>query len=372
MSGKIEPYFACANTGKGFVNLFASNLEGLRKIFILKGGPGTGKSTLMKKIGKNYIDKGYTVEYISCSSDVDSLDGVIIRKIGVAIVDGTAPHVIEPNAPGAVEEYVNLGDAWDVRLLSHNTREIMALQNKIKGCYAKVYEVFATALKIHDEWEKIYINEMDFHKMNELTAEVISNLLEDFSFDKESVVRERFFGGATYKGTIDYVKELTEGISARYFIKGRPGTGKSTMLKKLIKEAKNRGMDILVYHCGFDPDSLDMVILPELDLCIFDSTAPHEYFPYQEGDSIIDVYECVITPGTDEKYAEGLQDIKDRYKLYVAEGISYLKRAKEYHDTLENYYVQATSFSIIDEKTDALLSRIMEYEHKNSVSCPEG
>ena len=32
--------------------------------------------------------------------------GIIIPALKIGLVDGTAPHVIEPKAPGAIEEYV--------------------------------------------------------------------------------------------------------------------------------------------------------------------------------------------------------------------------------------------------------------------------
>ena len=97
---------------------FDSSLEGLNRIFILKGGPGTGKSSLMKDAGTVWSEKGYDIEFLHCSSDPDSVDGVIITSLQVAIVDGTAPHVIEPKLPGAVEEYINLGEAWDSKALA--------------------------------------------------------------------------------------------------------------------------------------------------------------------------------------------------------------------------------------------------------------
>lgn len=34
-----------------------------KKIFCLKGGPGTGKSTLMKNIGRYFSDKGENVDF---------------------------------------------------------------------------------------------------------------------------------------------------------------------------------------------------------------------------------------------------------------------------------------------------------------------
>ncbi|WP_430871687.1 hypothetical protein, partial [Escherichia coli] len=112
MSGKILNFFAGGNTARGFYSLYDSSLQGLSRLFILKGGPGTGKSSLMKKIGNEWREKGYDVQFLHCSSDNKSIDGVLIPKLNAGIVDGTAPHVIEPKAPGAVEEYVNLGEAW--------------------------------------------------------------------------------------------------------------------------------------------------------------------------------------------------------------------------------------------------------------------
>ena len=358
MSNLIKHYFACGNTAKGFQNFFASNLKNLDKIYILKGGPGTGKSSLMKKVGHLMTTKGIPVEYIHCSSDPHSLDGIVVRSIGMAIVDGTSPHVIEPTAPGAIEEYINLGTAWDVEALADNKEKILSLQSEISACHPKAYDCFSKALRIHDEWEKIYIDAMDFEKANLYTEEVIERLLGDHQLNKRSVIMHRFFGGSTPEGPKDFVKDLTADIKTRYFIKGRPGSGKSTMLKKILTTAQGKGLDVEVYHCGFDPDSLDMLLIPELDLCIFDSTAPHEYFPARENDIVLDMYTQLITPNTDEDHEEAILDISKRYKTCNAEGISHLAHAKRLHDDLEKYYIKATNFDIINQLTDSLLSKI--------------
>ncbi|MBL1704179.1 hypothetical protein ELE02_33765, partial [Klebsiella pneumoniae] len=148
----------------------------------------------------------------------------------------------------------------------------------------------------------------DFNKANELTDELIQKLFTNEG-GKQSTVKHRFLGAATPKGAVDFVPNLTEGLPQRYFIKGRPGSGKSTMLKKLAKVAEEKGFDVEVYHCGFDPNSLDMVIVRELGFAIFDSTAPHEYFPSRGGDEIIDMYDLIVAPGTDEKYATEIRDV---------------------------------------------------------------
>lgn len=353
-------FFACGNTAKGFRNLFSTNIQFLNKVFILKGGPGTGKSTIMKKIGKELESLEYDVEYVHCPSDPDSLDGVLVPKLGVGIVDGTSPHIIEPKAPGAIEEYVNLGIAWDTEKLGTYTKEILDIQNNIRQYYEKAYAEFAKALKIHDEWEKIYIENMYFSKANQLTEEVIDKLLETAHFPKESCIKHRFFGASTPYGPMDFVENITENVSNRYFIKGRPGSGKSTMLKKILKTAQCRGIDGEVYHCGFDPDSLDMLLFPELDLCIFDSTAPHEYFPSRDGDYVIDMYGQLINANTDEIYEKELADIITRYKCCTTEGTAHLAMAKSCHDKLEKIYIEATDFKVINKIYEELHQKIIK------------
>jgi len=360
VAGKIKNYFAGGNTARGFHNLYDSNLKGLDRLFILKGGPGTGKSSLMKKIGNEWVEKGYDIELLHCSSDNNSIDGILIPALGVGIVDGTAPHVIEPKAPGAVEEYINLGEAWNRRTLASQKNIIQKLTNQISESFQKAYATFKEALEIHDDWEKIYINSMDFKKADQLTNKLITTFFGKMKLNKKADVRHRFLGAATPNGAVDYVPNLTEEISKRYFIKGRPGSGKSTMLKKLAAAAEERGVDAEIYHCGFDPNSLDMVILRELGIAIFDSTAPHEYFPSRDGDEIIDMYEILIEPGTDDIYADIINRIAAKYKNKMTEATSYLAKAKDLHDELEEIYISAMDFAVVENIQGKIAEQIRE------------
>lgn len=87
-------YFLGANSPTGFYSLYDHLLspKEARAIYILKGGPGCGKSTLMRKIGAWAQESGLEAEYILCSGDPDSLDALILPSKKVAIVDGTAPQ----------------------------------------------------------------------------------------------------------------------------------------------------------------------------------------------------------------------------------------------------------------------------------------
>ena len=105
-------YFPGANTGLGFVNRFDGIVPPWAKphyTYVLKGGPGVGKSTLMRKVAARAAAKGYTVEEFHCASDPDSFDAVRVAELRVVLLDGTAPHSIDPVIPGACDEVIDLG-----------------------------------------------------------------------------------------------------------------------------------------------------------------------------------------------------------------------------------------------------------------------
>ncbi len=360
MTGKIRHYYAGGNTAKGFYSLYDSVLDGMERLYILKGGPGTGKSSLMKAIGERFEEKGVDADYLHCASDNQSVDGILFPEYGIGIVDGTAPHIIEPKAPGVIEEYVNLGVAWDSTQLRQHKDEVFILNREITSFFQKAYQTFAESLRAHDEIEEIYISNMNFTKANELTSELISLFFKEEVLSKSSTVKHRFLGAATPDGAVDYIQNLTEDVDKRYFIKGRAGSGKSTMLKKIANAGEEKGYDVEVYHCGFDPNSLDMLIFREKGIAIFDSTAPHEYFPDRDSDEIIDMYAACIAQDTDEKYAVDIERTTKAYKDKMNEAISFLKEAKCLRGQLESIYIKAMDFSKVNEMREELFQEITE------------
>ena len=165
-----------------------------------------------------------------------------------------------------------------------------------------------------------------------------------------------FFGAATPQGAFDYIQALTAPMDRRIFIKGRPGSGKSTLLKKLAAAAESNGIEVQVFHCGFDPNSLDMLIFPELRTAIFDSTAPHEYFPDRPGDEVLDMYEHVIKPGTDEAHAAELAAVRARYSATMKEATASLAEAEAVDARLKAVFTAATDFAAVEALRQRLLA----------------
>jgi len=87
-----EKYFLGAMTQNGFSTEFGKIMADKEYFtFILKGGAGTGKSSLMKKIAAEF-EPTEDVTRFYCSSDPASLDAIVLHTSKAIICDGTAPR----------------------------------------------------------------------------------------------------------------------------------------------------------------------------------------------------------------------------------------------------------------------------------------
>jgi Cdc6-like AAA superfamily ATPase len=362
MTGKVRNIFPGGNTAIGFYSLYESVFQGLNRLFILKGGPGTGKSSLIRYVGDIFKEKGYDIELLHCSSDNDSLDGLIIPSLSVGIVDGTAPHTIDPTYPGVVEEIIHLGECWDSHELQQHRAEIISLTDQTSNAFNNSYDHFGKAKEIHLEREAIYLKGMNFEKANKETETLLEKIFmktNDRNVKKPNQ-RHMFFGAATPKGVVHFIDNLTEDIERRIILKGRPGSGKSTLLKKIIAQAQDAKYDTEVYHCGFDPASLDMVLIPELRVAVLDGTAPHEIEATRNGDEILDMYQLCFDIDIDSDFASELEEIVTRYKEQTKLGIESLVEAKQLHDKLENIYVKAMDFDKVSQRREYIIEEILK------------
>lgn len=304
--------FAISNVPR-HVSYYESNFAPLERCVRLSGYPHCVLEKIISAVYRRAQEENTPAEIVHHCLD-NTMQGIILpeRSCGVFGFD-----VYDP------EEINYLSDTKDGAIASINEN------------LGRAREIFTKARVFHDEQEKIYIAHMDFNAADRLTKETIHMLFDGKSLDCPGTEVHRFFGAATVDGNVNYIPEVTRDIPKRYLIKGRPGTGKSTFLKKIAQTAVERGFRTEIYHCSLDPDSLDLVAVRELGFCLFDSTAPHEYFPERPEDEIIDIYKTCVTPGTDEKYQAELSESQAAYKEMIASGVAFLKKAKEESDRFD-------------------------------------
>ncbi len=144
--------FVGMNTGNGFCGRYREIIDErrLKRLYIIKGAPGTGKSTLMKTCGEYAEHEGREVEYYMCSSDASSVDAVVIGG-SVALVDGTSPHALEMKYPGGVSRIFDTTAFWDSAALEKRREEIISLTDAKKRYFSSAYSYLSALLKLRGE-----------------------------------------------------------------------------------------------------------------------------------------------------------------------------------------------------------------------------
>ncbi|MBU5594040.1 hypothetical protein KQI76_02585 [Amphibacillus sp. MSJ-3] len=352
-------YFSSAHTSAGYQDLLASNLIGLDHIFLIEGATTKERSEFVRIFFDRWRARGEKIELILNSIDHTVMSGVINRRLSCAIIDRTQ-HLNYPiKALGVIEHLVDLSSVFNQKDLLTNREQILKFQHERDRHIQEAHKAFARGLDLHDQLEKIYIHAMDFNKANLVTDQLIDEIFQNETSQKiKPIIRHRFLGASTANGVIDFIDQLTEQLGKRYLIKGRAGSGKSTLLRKIVAEAERRHFSIEVYHCGFDPDSLDMVIIRELGIAIFDSTAPHEYEPNRHGDQLIDLYQTTIAHGTDEKYHEEISHLTIQYKYFIQHGTRLLAKALEVEKKLESIYQQSLDSNAFAKQIDQFTENV--------------
>ena len=349
--GKSRFVFPGGNLSAGFHSFYRSGLEGLDNVFILKGGPGTGKSTLMRKIGLAMMERGYSVEFWQCSSDNDSLDGVVIPSLSVAVIDGTAPHTVDPLYPGAVEEIINLGDHWNTALLKAHKKEIVACGQEIAECFNAAYGHLAQAAEQNQNRKQLYAGK---EKVDEL-HKVRSRLCQELFHSNGAGSRHLFARAVTPVGMQSFILSLSRDCARRYFLSGPDCSAKNSLMLELLAEAEAAGRRAEVYHSPYDAEVIEMLLFPEQKIAVI-SCEEDELPEPGEGDKVIDIAACC---GEDS----GLRDQVGRLRAARDEqtdaAAAKIAEAKRIHDHLEGFYSKAMDFDAVDLTSGKLFNRIL-------------
>ncbi|WP_243154138.1 hypothetical protein [Pseudoflavonifractor sp. 60] len=337
-------YFLGANSPTGFYSLYDHLLspEEARAIYILKGGPGCGKSTLMRKIGAWAQEAGLEPEYILCSGDPDSLDAVVLPTLSVAIVDGTAPHVVEPKYPGAVERYVNMGDCYDQDALWPLRQEIMDCMSGYKGCYQRAYRCLGAAAEIMEDQRSALLTEALSQKLAKRAQGILVREIPRRKSEIPGRVKLRFLDAVTHKGFVSLYGTALAQCSRIYALSDSAGLAHELLIH-LLAGATANGYDVVACPDPMAPDRLAHLLIPQLDLAFLSAfgTQPEKAYRRLRLDAAADS-ELL------RRNRPRLRFAKKVSAALVEEAVSSLALAKEMHDDLEAIYNPHVDFGLVD------------------------
>lgn len=363
--GTVRHLFPGGNTPQGFYSFYNHIISAsATRIFVLKGGPGTGKSTFMRRIGEAMVAKGYDAEFHHCSSDNNSLDGLVIPQLQIAFIDGTAPHVVDPKNPGSVDEILHLGDYWDEKKLVRYKEKIIATNAAIGRNFQRAYRLLKAAKNLYDDCEAINFGAMDFAAANYKAAELLDSIFSGIKSCGDGRVRKLFASAITPNGPVNYLDSSVWHMQNCYVVTGDPGTGKSTLIQKVLATATAKGLDVEAFYCPLDPEKPEHLVIPALNTAITTSAPPHLYTSTRPA-AVINMNEC-LNQGYLSQFARAISYDRNMFDELLTQAVSCIHAAKLLHDELETCYIPNMDFAGIEKLWEKTFARVLAYSEPHN------
>ncbi len=352
---KKSASFLGANTPKGFVSFFDElyNPYDDTDAYIIKGGPGTGKSTFMKRIADEFEKRDFYTERVYCSSDPSSLDALIVPQRSFSICDGTAPHVMEPRFPGVSENIINLGQFWDEKKLRKNSGEIKRLFFENSLCHRRSSRYLAAAGQVDAQSRILTEKYIKHDKIDSFCSRFIHRELRGDKNSTPGEKKRRFISAITPKGNLilaDTVRSLCPRVIG---IDDRQGVVSSLITSRIGEGAVKNGLDVIYCHCPVKPEESEHLLIPERGLAIIRVNGA-------AGEIASD---RVVHTGRfmHEGFKENRLLIRFNEKIkqeLINESIACLKKAKSVHDELEALYIDAMDFDSLNAYCDEFIGKL--------------
>lgn len=355
--GSTRHMFPGGNTSRGFFSYYDYILpqSQAKRIFIIKGGPGTGKSTFMKKAAARLSRKGYDVEFMHCSSNPDSLDGIVVPALQIAMIDGTAPHVVDPKNPGAVDEIINLGDFWSREGIEKNRERLLSVRLENGRLFRRAYRYLAAAACVYEDNLAICEMAVDRQKVAVAADRIVKEYFsEDPISGHEGGIRKLFATAITPQGLKSFIPTIlnTETV---IILKGNAGTGTERIIEKVKNAAVERGFYTEVFYCALFPEKPEHIVIPEKGLAISTSNKYHTVI--SAGREVIDLGAFLDKSIMDE-YSDIIEYNRLEFEGLLNRAVMTLEQTKQLHDYLEKYYIANMDFEAVNECLEKTLDKI--------------
>lgn len=347
---KEQAFFIAANGYSGFRSRYDSVFHSLSfsHIYVIKGGPGTGKSSMMKEIARAVEARGGTAEYIYCSSDPDSLDGIILAsgKKRIAVLDGTAPHTRDTDYPGVIDEIANLGEFWNSDCLAEQKEEVLRLCREKTSDYQMAYRYLALAGSIDCLLTDLLSRCLNRGKMQKSIGRIIRELTPSRA-PKE---RTEYWSACSMKGKIRLSPALENATVIN--IDSYLGSGRFYLnaLRDALRAA-GRFSYLIIPSCYTD-ERTEGVYLPDDNLLFIEGKGP-------TNEKTINMRRFLL-PDITRALRPKMRQLATLHECMTDTAVSYLREAGAYHFALEEIYGNAMDFKAKEAYSKKLIARILK------------
>lgn len=316
----------------------------------------------MKKMAQEFLNQDYDIEYHWCSSDNESLDGIVIGNQQVCILDGTAPHMVDPRYPGAVDEIINLGNFWQQKLLHKNRSQLIDLTSKVSISFERAYMRLRETKMAIKEWESYYREARDDEAVNRNIVALTGDFLSGLTGDRQKI-RHMFPGAITPGGLVSKIDSLIESDYSLFAVKGNPGSGIKDLFYHAEQMLRLATVEAEVYHNFFDPESIDIIILPQSKSVLIDISANlFDYttlIPGIKHRRFLD-FDQLTNKSVIDTYKKNIVSARERFASGIADAVNFIRQAKAYHDQLESYYIPTMDFDAMETMRQDLSKQLLQ------------
>lgn len=355
MSRKINSFLG-ANTPGGFRSLFGELYNPYRdsRMYIIKGGPGTGKSSFMKKAARAAESLELDTERVYCSSDPESLDAVMIPQLGLCLADGTAPHILEPLFPGASENIINLGEFWDKEKLFSKADEIRSVSIENSIFHRRSTKYLSAAGAIGEDTRRIVHEGVDESKAESFAQRFCAREAPRIKGAGVGKITRRFLSGITPDGVVFFDSTVTALASRVIGLVDEYSAVSGILTERIAQTASKNGYDVIACPCPMKPDEFEHILIPKLGLALLTVKSSHVISaPF---DRLIHARRFITTDVLKSKKNRLAFGQKTADEL-TQESIRLLAKAKKTHDRLERFYTEAMDFNALDRFTEEFIER---------------
>jgi len=322
---------------EGFISCFAQLIDekDLHRMIILKGGPGVGKSTFMRRIHAALTTHDEQSTLCFCSGDPDSLDAVVLPGRSVLILDGTAPHTIDPVYPGARDSIVNLGACLDEAAMRSRLSHIRACMADHAACSRRARACMQAAWALNRDNAALAAACMDEARITRITAALISSVLTDSSAGGAGKARRIITDAITPKGRLCLLTEKAQSRVIR--LTGHFAMDLTPALQAVSRAARAAGLAVWEHLSPMAPGSLLHLTIPALSMLITtsDTLAAEQTFDFA----------ACLYPGSLLRHETALEQARSAAARHTQNAVNALAQAKSLHDELETFYVPNMDFS---------------------------
>lgn len=332
----------------GFISCFDHLIPDrlLTRKLILKGGPGVGKSTFMRRIHAVLCENDAASTLYFCSGDPDSLDAVAVPDCGLLILDGTAPHIVDPQIPGARDSIINLGVCLDEAAMRPRLPHIRACMADHAAATARARAALRAAWALQKDAEALLSSLIDPALMTRMAAALTAAVLAESGRQTDlPSVRPVIADAVTPKGTLSLIAGNAYARIIR--LVHHAAMDITPVLRRVSSAVLAAGYDVEEHLCPTRPGALCHLAVPALSTLITTAELP-------VSEQTFDFSAC-LPAGCLLRHECALEQSMTGVHLHTRQAVTALQQAKQLHDELETFYVPNMDFSRWQELLDQTL-----------------